>query len=106
MDLIVELVKQVAVGGAAQVGVALTNVVVGFVREYFRVKKPDDARHAMEALGNTSPGRIRAVAKEAVPSGQQLTPQQREELFALLVNLSRGAQDVASQETASSFADR
>ena len=64
---------------------------------------PQQSRAVLEAWGRLSPRQVWTVAHQAVPGKTPADATRRAELTALLLNLTRGARVVSSQETASSY---
>jgi hypothetical protein len=61
------------------------------------------SRAVLEALGKLSPKHVAAIVTKAVPGKEPADLAQRAALYALLLNLTRGARVVATRETASSY---
>ena len=67
---------------------------------------PGQSRAVLEAWGRLSTRQVWMVAHQAVPGKTPAEVAKRGEVAALLLNLTRGARVVSSQETASSYALR
>lgn len=115
------LFQQVALGAASAAGGLLLSTAVRTLRKMFigDVKgpagvettgskevgglTPGQAREVLEAWGRLSPRQVWVVANQVVPGKTPGDATRRAELTALLLNLTRGARVVSSQETASSY---
>ena len=119
-----QLLLQIAMGAASAAGGLIATKVLRALWPIFNIgAAPDDqsqpaadavpglkrpltaseSRAVLEAWGQLSPRHVWAIVNRAVPGKTPTDERTREELAATLLNLTRGARIVSSQETASSY---
>jgi serine/threonine protein kinase len=97
VEFLVGLLQNVLASLVTQAISYVPGLVSSKVKEATKGMKSDELQRLLQALGATSPHSIRALVQQVFGKEARISPQQREDVAAVLISLTRGANLLNSQ---------